>query len=540
MFCQDNVVIAPSDNPRITKLAERSPKVCLANEQEVTKLRQSLRRIGNCERTVVGQITADQKQLADRFQRKLVRSQLLDSRMTNDSCVDRRPACSASVKSTRVGFENRVASAGWTPSRQERATSLCDGTYSEVVNANQAPRRQRCKTAGVSRRDNAVNGRLTQGPGCFSGFSQRRRDPGKTCFVSEGMGDDCLRPTTTVGGPSERNDACVIGKMPSKVGFVDDIQPSESDNLPMLLIPGGATDSSVSHIPEAHPVFLSGTDGSITGGIHDTDSTRHDEQSRNVVPSGVEGDYPEDGANASDDVTSPTKEPEDEVNDVGNSQGVHPRGVVLNPTSVTSSLTHRPTTATHTRIAAHVVMFPPSSDSATSEDLASCRPVTEGRRSYRRYTGERTTEVGRGSFLRTIVDSYDHARPVTSGNSGSRSCSPGAFQWPPPLLTYGVTSGGRSTAADHAATPASLRLKQLRVRSASYQSRVDDFCERLIPLRCNGATGADYYYLRLNESTPSFERPLVRWLTSPDSDYARERHIQGIRSLTFRPVDLIM
>ena len=536
MFCQDNVVIAPSDNPRITKLAERSPKVCLANEQEVTKLRQSLRRLVNCERTVVGQITANQKQLADRFQRKLDRSQLLDSRMGNNSCLDRRRTRSASVRNARI--ENRDTSAGWTSSRQERLTPLYD---SDVVNANQT-RRQRCKTAGVSRRDSSVNRRLAQGPGCFSGVSDRRRVPGKTCFVSEGVGDDCLRPTTAISGASERNNARLgeIGKTHSKVGFVDDVEPSESDNRPTVLTPGGAPKSSISHIPKAHPVVLSGTDGFITEGIHDTYSTENNDQSGNFVPSGVAGDYLEDRADASDNVASPVKEPEHGVNIVDNSQDVHPRGVALNPTSITPSLmtTVRPKTATHTRTAAHVVMFPPSSDSATSDDVASCGSVSEGRRSYRRDIDERITSVGRGSFLRTIIDSYDNTRPVASGKSGSRSCS--AFQWPPPLVTYGVTSGGRSTAADDAATPASLRLKQLRVRSASYQSRVDQFCERLIPLRCNGLTGADYYYHRLNESTPSFDRPLVRWLTSPDSDYARERHIQDIRSLTFRPVDLIL
>ena len=360
------------------------------------------------------------------------------------------------------------------------------------------------------------------------------------------MRDDFLRPDTivtctTTGMGAEEVQNIPVGRpehTKSRVGFVDAEQTAKSDVESVNVTLSGATVIDAAKSVEGFP---DGPAGLGTEQAEDASPVGYHDKPVTIASSGVEGRCPEETTNAE---VAPTKETgqdtETGANDVEHTQDVYPDGAGLRPTSWLVSpnamTTSRPTTATQAKMAAHVVLLLP--DAASSDGLASSGSVTENQRLHRRNTDEHGTSASRTSFLRTVVDSYGPTRPVRSAQSRSRSCS--AVSWQSRLLPGDVTSGQRDTTGDETTTRASLMLRQLRVRTTSYQSRVNDFCRRIVPLKSTRDDGADYYYLRLKENTPSFDRPIVRWLKSPDTAYRTERHIQGIRSLTFKSINLTL
>ena len=618
MLCHDNVVVTASDNPRITKLAERSPKVCRTNEQEGTKLRQSLRCIVRCERTAVARITSEQKQLADRFQKKLARSQLLDSRLGSSSgFVDRRRSVSTEgIGIEEVAYTNRVTSAGRASVLRPRTASRRHSDARSEMLSPKQERPLRCKTAGArvgaSKRHCAVTRGRTEETDCFSEFGDRRRghsDRPRTAF--ERPGSESLRSDTTVtsviddeetqnmlpdgvektqgfAGEEETRKSYVnceqsfvqssgptpttkAGSTPATAGInvairtmahnvdaanvrttplidaADITTTIDASNTQTTTVTDDSNNPTVTMVDDSdttapstgaiYPVSLTVTAdvkaGACTEETQQTSREDHEDPTQTVT-GGVPYPHPED--DVFNEEVCPTKETvrniEVTANDTVHTQATNADSIYVRPISILSNLSapRRPTTAMHSKVS-HVVLFLPPTDATTSGTFSS---TTGSERS-----GHDTNAcAGRTSFLRTVVDSYTPKRPVRSAQSRSRSCS--AFSWQQRLLPDGVTSGQRNMSAGETATPASLRLRQLRVRTASYESKVNDFCKRILPLRSNRGTGADYYYHRLKENTPIFNRPIVRLLKSPDTDYMREIHIQGIRNLTFRVVDLIL
>lgn len=392
-----------------------------------------------------------------------------------------------------------------------------------------------------------------QGPGCLSGFVDRRRMPGKIPMRDDFLRPDTIVTCTTTGVGAEEVQNTPVGRpehTKSRVGFVDAEQTAKSDVESVNVTLSRATVIDAAKSVEGFPdgvdptlltVVSGGPAGLGTEQAEDASPVGHHDKPVTIASSGVAGRCPEETTHAEVDPTKDTgQDTETGANDVEHTQDVYPDGAGLRPTSWLVSpnamTTSRPTTATQAKMAAHVVLLLP--DAASSDDLASSGSVTESQRLHRRNTDEHGTSAGRTSFLRTVVDSYGPTRPVRSAQSRSRSCS--AVSWQSRLLPGDVTSGQRDTTGDETTTRASLMLRQLRVRTTSYQSRVNDFCRRIVPLKSTRDDGADYYYLRLKENTPSFDRPIVRWLKSPDTAYRTERHIQGIRSLTFKSINLTL
>ena len=622
MLCHDNIVVTASDNPRITKLAERSPKVCRANEQEGTKLRQSLRCIVRCERTAVARITSDQKQLADRFQKKLARSQLLDSRLGSSSgFADRRGSLSTEgIGIEEVAYTNRVTSAGRASVLRPRTASRRHSDARSEMLSPKQERPLRCKTAGArvgaSKRHSAVTRGRTEETGCFSEFGDRQRGhSGRLRTAFERLGSESLRSDTTVtsviddeetqtmpsdgvkktqefAGEEDARKSYVnceqsfvqsreptpvtnAGSTPAIAGInvayrttahnvdaanikttavtdaanvdaanITTTTATDASNTQTTTVSDDSNNPTVTTVDDSdmtapspgavHPVSLTVTADEIAGvyteETQDTSRVDHENPTQTVT-GGVPHPHPEE--DVFNEEVCPVKETvhniEVAASDTEYTQATNADSIYVRPISILSNVSapHRPTTAMHSKVS-HVVLFLPPTDATTSGTFSS----TTG--------SERSGHAcaGRTSFLRTVVDSYAPRRPVKSAQSRSRSCS--AVSWQHRLLPDGVTSGQRNTSAGETATPASLRLRQLRVRTASYETKVSDFCKRILPLRSSRGTSADYYYHRLKENTPVFNRPIVRLLKSPDTDYMREIHIQGIRNLTFRVVNLIL
>ena len=623
MLCHDNIVVTASDNPRITKLAERSPKVCRANEQEGTKLCQSLRCITRCERTAVARITSDQKQLADRFQKKLARSQLLDSRLGSSSgFAERRGSLSTEgIGIEEVAYTNRVTSAGRASVLRPRTASRRHSDARSEMLSPKQERPLRCKTAGArvgaSKRHSAVTRGLTEETGCFSEFGDRRRGhSGRPRTAFERLGSESLRSDTTVTSVIDdeetqnmlsdgvENTQALAGEEETRKSYVNCEQSIVQSSGPTPVTKAGSTPATAgvnivyrttacnvdaanirttpvigaANVDAANiiktidasrtqtttvtddsnnPTVTTVADSDMTapshGAVHPvsltvtadekagvcTQETQHasrvdHEDPTQTVTGGVPHPHPDE--DVFNEEVCPTKKTVHNIDIAANytvyTQATNADSMYVRPMSILSNVSapHRPTTAMHSKVS-HVVLFLPPTDATTSGTFSS---TTGSERSGR----DTNACAGRTSFLRTVVDSYAPRRPVRSAQSRSRSCS--AVSWQQRLLPDGVTSGQRNTSAGETATPASLRLRQLRVRTASYESKVSDFCKRILPLRSSRGTGADYYYHRLKENTPVFNRPIVRLIKSPDTDYMREIHIQGIRNLTFRVVNLIL